>query len=199
MATFSITIDNKYTTETYEGTKKTYQWIYDAMTEAKLIDSTIKESFLFDIGKVNCSCENIQEFIDNAYGQSDYDLIDMRLNQINLKDKKELHVSVQRDRVRITSDSKSNLEILVGILEKSETSRNMYVENQYNIGTVNGENININQGENNSISISQTKENKSKYKQWMESIVQNLVANWIWWLLGALISGGGLYYLISLI
>ncbi len=78
-----------------------------------------------------------------------------------------------------------------------KASNSVYIENQYNVGSINGEKININQGENNSINIPDNKKKESKFKQWMESIVQNLVANWIWWLLGVLIGSGGLYYIIS--
>ena len=196
MADFNISIDNKYTTDTYENTKLTYQWIYNAMTEARIVNVKIKEEFMFDIGKLSCNCNSMQEFTDYAYGQDSFTLIEMKVYQINPWTGKYLFISVDDEDVRISTNNKTDLEKIVGILKREKISEEKHIDNYYSISA---NNININHGNNNTINTTYQNCGESKLKQWFVAIIQNLLANWIWYVLGVLISGGGIYYLLNLI
>lgn len=118
MSDFSIKISNRYSVSTYENTKKTYNWIYHALKEAKLLKSPIESDFLFDVGKITCNCKKIQEFSESAYGETDYKLITMKLFQISKFGMDYIFVFVDSDGLRITSSNKSDLEKLIEILDK---------------------------------------------------------------------------------
>ena len=62
MADFSILIKNKFSVDTFENTKKTYEWIYNSLSEANLVKAKIKSNFLFDVGKITCTCDSFEEF-----------------------------------------------------------------------------------------------------------------------------------------
>lgn len=195
MADFRIKIGNKYTTDTYENTKLTYQWIYNAMTEASIINAKIKETFMFYIGEICCSCNSMKEFTDNAYGQNSFELIQMKLFQIDISAEKQLFIYVDDKGISITTNNKADLEKMVSILKREEKNAEKHIGNYYNISNISANNVNINQGDNNTINPSIQKKSKSRIKYWIDAIAQNILANWIWYLLGLLISGGGVYYL----
>ena len=181
MAEFSTTIKSKYSVDTFENTKKTYEWIYAAIKEAKLMKAKIKEDFLFNVGKITCSCDSIKEFTENTYGQLDYRLIYMKIFQIDIRSNSNLFVTVDNNGISISSNSKSNIEKIIQLLEKKPQKNGVtIVENQYNIGDINGSYNNVNQGADNVIALPTDKEKNSKFKHWVEAILQNLLANWIW-------------------
>ena len=182
MANFQIKIKNKYSVTTYEDTKKTYDWICNAINTVKIINAKKQESFLFDIGKVTCTCDNIEEFIENAYGQAEYNLIQMKVFQIDPINNQNLFVFADKQGIVISSNNKKNLEIIIGELDKVEESKGAtYIENHYNISDISGNNNNLIQGNDNAVHISIPEEKKpSKLKQWFEAILQNLLANWLW-------------------
>lgn len=78
MASFSMDIDNKFGLNTYQDTKNTYEWIVRAVEKSGYQNVKIESEFSFYISKMFCSCESINEFVENSYGQSDYNPISIR-------------------------------------------------------------------------------------------------------------------------
>ena len=188
MADFSILIKNKFSVDTFENTKKTYEWIYNSLSEANLVKAKIKSNFLFDVGKITCTCDSFEEFKKNAFGYSDFKLNRMSIFQITLRNDN-IHIYVDNSGLRVSSNNKMYVEKLIQILNKDTIANDTtYIENQYIISNIKGNNNNINQGGRNNIIISNDKEKFSKLKQWVESILQNLLANWLGYLLTAIVT-----------
>lgn len=107
---------------------------------------------------------------------------------------REIYLSVDSsNQIYISASNRNRLEKMVQLLndtglEQSEISDSisvMYIETQYNNApTINGNNNTINAGGN---------DKESKIKQWIKAIAQNLLANWIWYLLTAAIAVGATY------
>lgn len=181
MASFSTHIKSKFELETYKGAKDTYEWIIASLNKLNSNYEKIEVSFQFDIGTINCSCNSVEEFIEYAYGQADYDLTCL---SIIYRSDSNIYITVRRyDGVRISTDSKVLLEEIISILEshdikQNENITNNYIQNNYEIGTISGDNNAVVQGNNSN--ITQQKVEKSTLKEWIEAILQNLVANWLW-------------------
>ena len=162
------------------------------MAESKLVNADIESEFFFETGGMTCNCKGFEEFVENAFGHTKYELIMMQISQYDLKNKESIYCAITESGISILSSDKRKLEKLVSFLDnKPQKTTDTYIENQYNIGDISGEhnNININQGENNTIQttpvLPEINKNKieSKSKSWFESIIQNLLSNWIWYLL----------------
>ena len=181
MASFSTHIKSRFELNTYKGTKDTYEWIIASLKKLNLNYEKIEVSFQFDIGDINCVCNSIEEFTEYAYGQNDYDLTCLSI--IYRSDSNIYIDAMTYNGVRICTDSKVLLEEIISILEspdikKSENATNNYIQNNYEIGTISGDNNAVVQGNNSN--ITQQKVEKSTLKEWIGAILQNLVANWLW-------------------
>ena len=181
MARFSQTIQSKYGVSTYQETKNTYDWLIKAIHSLEYSDLEMIEDFLFNIGEIGCSCDNITEFINNAYGQENYSLISLSLF-LQFEDKECIHISLDSDgTVRVSARSKALLSALVEKLnsinlistEINDPISVAYIENQNNGIVV--------QGNNNSVATAGSKIEEPpktpKWKQFFEAVIQNLVAN----------------------
>ena len=181
MASFSTKIKSKYELNTYKGTKDTYEWINTSIKKLELKFDKTEVSFQFDIGKINCCCDSIEEFINYAYGQEDYSLTSMGI--VYYLDSNIYIDTTIFGEIRVSTDSKVLLENVINVLESSdgecsESVTNNYIQNNYEIGTISGNNNLVVQGIKSN--INQQKVEKSTFKQWIESILQNLIANWLW-------------------
>ena len=189
LASFSQSIPIKYGVKSYQDTKNTYDWIMKSLDKGKFQDLKVETSFQFDISEISCSCANIEEFVDLAYGQSNYKFITMNF-RIESKGGPLWFISVDTIcQVRISAENKSLLEKVVGLLKNTslnETEVNdpisvTYVEHQESNITFNGNN---NVVANNSSTITASEKNtETKVSQWFSAIGQNLLANGIWYLL----------------
>lgn len=146
MASFSQNIPIKYGVKSYQDTKNTYDWIMKSLNKGEFQDLKIETRFLFDISEISYSCENIEKFVEHAYGQNDYSFISMHLS-IESKGVPLWFISVDTTpHVRISTDTKTLLEKIVGLLRSTsldETETNdpisvMYIEHQDNSVTVSG-------------------------------------------------------------
>lgn len=191
MAKFSKNnIKLKYGVKTFEETKRTYDWIEKAALKWGGENVQIKSEFLFDLGDITCSTEGIKEFIETVYGASDYRLTSFDIYIEDGSQRISLHYLHS---LSIYTGSKVELENFLSILEKSdldkktETPQINYIENQTNIDNHNGGTII--QGNNNVVATNNSKVNlngtrkESKLKKWLIAIGQNLLSNWIWYLL----------------
>lgn len=183
MANFSKEIPCKYDLKTYIGTKNTYEWICKSLKKLGINDDQIRSEFLFEIGDLTCTCVNIEEFTENAFGQKEYSLI--RFSVFSFK-WSNLYISISNSNctLYVSAENKNALEKAINSLENTSiedevNTENTVINNNYNIGSIQGNNNNIIQGGDNSIITEKTK-NKSRICKWIEAILQNLVANWIW-------------------
>lgn len=195
MANYSIDIKHKYGTKSYQETKNTYEWILKAFAKSNIDISHKKEDFSFYMGKLHCSTTSFEEFVENAYGCDGYDLGRF---QIYVFEKGEIILSVHcsTDKLSISSESKAMIETVVNSLESTsldeaeingpisiEIKAPIVIGDKNVVGNdITGNNNNINSD------ISATDKKTSKFKAWLESLAQNLLANWLWYLIGVGVS-----------
>lgn len=190
MADFSKDIKCKYGTRSFQEVKNTYDWIVIAANKLQLNNLRITSQFLFNIGDIACSTDGIAEFIEHAYGASNFKITSF---QIYIYDGSKLVISASYLlSMRIRSSSKTDLEKFITILSKTSVDEKdkstpvsvTYIEAHERATVVAGENNIVNS--NNAIINEPVKE--SKIKLWFRPIIQNILSNGIWYMLTAVIT-----------
>ena len=204
MASFAKGISNVYKVDTYQGTKNTYDWVIKAIHKGDFQELKIKTKFLFCISDITCSCQGIEEFIENAYGQANYDLVSMDMS-VYSEDKSIAYIIVNSfGGVKISTDSKVMLERIVSFLENTsldETEVNdpisiMFIETQINNdGVMIQGNSNVVANNHSEVEMDKEEEESCLKKFW-SGVWQNIASNFIWYLL-TLAAGGLLTYLLT--
>lgn len=193
MARFSQEIENKYGVATYQDTKNSYDWIIKAIQKIGGVD--IKTAFGFSVSEIFCHCDNIEEFVEYAYGQANYDFTFMKFT-IKSESGEWWFVFAEFDnKLRISTESKNLLERAVTslkntTLDEGENSTPIsvtYVSHQCvetlvegNSNIVANDHSSVVTGDNNSIGQSNK---ESLIKQWLKAIGQNLISNGVWYIL----------------
>ena len=204
VASFIKEIKNVYKVNTYQGTKNTYDWIIKAIHKGDFQKLKIETKFLFDISDITCSCQGIEEFVENAYGQGNYGLISMNMS-VYSEDKSTAYIMVNSfNGVKISADSKVMLERIVSLLESTsldETEVNdpisvMYIDTQINNdGVIIQGNSNVVANNHSQVEMDKTKD-ESRFKKFWSGVWQNITSNFIWYLL-TLAAGGLLTYILT--
>ena len=193
MASFSQEISGKYSVKNYQETKNTYDWIMKALSKGEFKDLEVHANFLFNISDITCSCENIEEFVEHAYGQSNYRFISMHFG-IKSKEESLWFISVDYSaKLSISTDTKGMLEKVVSLLrntsldetEKDDLISVTYIEHQDNSVTINGDR-NIISNNHSTITDKQEK-STSGIAKWTQGICQGILANLMWWILGLVV------------
>ena len=168
MATFWKDIENKYGVSTYQDTRNTYDWIMKALRIAGYNCNRIQTSFLFSISDITCSCDTIKEFTENAYGQQGYNLTQMTFRLWH-KISEMVIISVENNNmVKISTESKVLLETIVNLLKSTS------LEEKEHKDTI-------------PVMLGEGKE-KSPFVQFWMGVFQTIMSNFIWLLLGAIVS-----------
>lgn len=195
MANYSIDIMHKYGTKSYQETKNTYEWVLKAFAKSNIDIFSKDEEFSFNIGKLHCHTTSFEEFVENAYGCDGYDFCGF---YIYVFDEKKIILSVRcsTDKLSVSSESKALIETVVTSLESTSLDEaevndpiSIEIHAPIIVGDKNVVGNNI-AGNNNKInSETNVAEKKlSKIKAWLESLAQNLLANWLWYLIGVGVS-----------
>ena len=196
VASFSQEIEGKYGIKTYQETKNTYDWVMKSLDKGGFKNLKVEAKFHFQTSEISCSCENIEEFIEYAYGQDDYALISMAFS-VKSGDISLCYISVNySSNVYISTDTKNLLEKIVSLLKNTvlnETEENdpisvTYIGNQSNDVIINGDNNTVAANSSVAMDIKSPTNAEPKWKQNLRAIVQDLIANWIWYLLTAAVA-----------
>lgn len=190
MATFWKEIRNRYSVDTYQNTKNTYDWITKALNKGNFDFDDLCTEFLFNVSDITCSCSGIEEFVENAYEQMEYHFA--RMSIFLSTDAENIHIIVDHDdRVSVSTKTKVLLERVINLLEdtsldEAEASDPIsvtYIETQ-----VNNDGILINGNQNNvannhsEIKI-KSERNESGETSFWTGILQNITSNFVWYLL----------------
>lgn len=193
MARFSQKIENKYGVATYQDTKNTYDWIIKTIQKIGFAD--MKATFDFSVSEISCHCDNIEEFIEYAYGQAEYDFTSMRFTIKSDSGELWLVFAEFDKKLMISTESKNLLERAVTFLknttlDESEINNPIsvtYVSHQC-VETLVGGNGNIIANDHSTVvtgnnnSIGQSNKD-SRIMQWVKAIGQNLISNGVWYIL----------------
>lgn len=191
MASFSKDIELKYGVNTYEETKKTYEWIEKSAKKWGGKKATISMDFQFYLGDIMCTTDDIKEFCEITYGVVGYRLIALR--GVVCAEERRIYLNYLCD-LSVSADNKLDLESFLNVLETTNFDEKdqlpiTYIESQVNIETQNN-GITVQGDHNNVVSQSSnidinTEKKESKLKKWVAAILQNIVSNWIWYLVTA--------------
>ena len=189
MANFSKNIESKYGINTYEDTKKTYEWIEKSAKKWGGSKTTIDITFQFSLGNIMCTAHNIQEFCEITYGVDNYSFI--ALSGCVFVGKRKIYLDYLIN-FSITANNKVDLESFINTLEnttldKKDESPITYIESQTNIENQNNTtfihgNNNTTVTQSNNVNINPTKK-EYLFKTWIVAVLQNILSNWIWYLL----------------
>ena len=201
MADFSIHIKNKYGAETFQSVKDTYDWIIVSLSKLNKPEKHINAEFHFSIGKMHCTTVGIDEFIQHAYGVSDFTFYELKIKVVFSEDT-DIHVFIcttmlPKDELYIDSNDMVVLQNLVDILNRTDINNNNTkpVTNQI---TINGGNNAIANNNSSATVVSDSKNVKvnnsnicnttetakeSKVKKVIKSILTNIASNFIWYIL----------------
>ena len=202
MASFAQYIENNYSTDTYQGTKNTYDWIEKVLQKQNVTDYDVE--FYFGLADISCSCSGIEEFASYAYGQLGFTFYHLEFS-IRSGEGSPWYISVDsRNEVRISTKSKILLEECVSLLKNTtlddtEINDSMsitYIEQQHvgamltgNNNTIANEHSSLITGTGNTIANEHSaitppnEPDESKMSQWLRAIGQNLLSNGIWYIL----------------
>lgn len=183
MARYSKAIDSPYGASAFEDVKRTYLWIIKAVNKLEEKPKEISCEFMFDIDEITCSVKSFSEFVEHAYGAKEFNLVSAGI-YADLESNEKISLHLSRG-INVYTQKKETLEKLLSLLktttidEKDENSKTSVIyQNQV---YVNGDNNTI---ANDHSNIAQkANDSPSKMKQWITAVGQNLLANWIWYLL----------------
>lgn len=196
LASFSQSIPGKYGVKSYQETKNTYDWIMKSLYKGGFQDLEVDTDFLFDMAEITCSCKGLEEFVEHAYGQDNYSLISMDF-KIQSKGISRWYISMDgSSKINIRTNTKILLEKVIDLLKDTsldETEVNdpisvTYIEHQSNDITIDGDNNAVAVNSSTAVNIESSTNAEPRWKQNLKAIVQNLIANWIWYLLTATIA-----------
>ena len=204
MARFSKDIELKYGIKTYEETKKNYEWIEKSAKKWGGEEASISGTFCFVLGDISCIATTIQEFSEITYGAQGYKLTSFYGNVYN--GEKHISINCLFGTLSVSADSRVDLEEFLSVLDKTSLEEQdetnvTHIECQTNIQNQN--NGNIIQGHDNTIVSQSSNVNissspkESKLKKWFVAILQNILSNWIWYLLTAGIGALIAYYSLN--
>lgn len=214
MAKFSINIKNQYGTETFQSVKDTYDWIVVALSKLNMPEKSFNSEFHFSIGEMSCTAVGIDEFIQHAYGVTDFTFYDLQIS-VDFNDDKDTHIYIcssilPEDELHLSTNDKVLLQNIVDSFKQTSINKNEsnQVTNQI---TINGGNNAIANNNSSATVVSGSKkvkvkttnvsntaedERESKAKKLIKSILTNLASNLIWYILCALV-GALVAYLIA--
>ena len=121
MTEFRIVIDNPFGTDTYENTKKTYEWVVRTLKASHLAWLGVRMNCEFNTDKISCYCTGIRNFTEQAYQQGSYHFSAMWIAPHSVFRRKVISVTVQENAVVITTKNKEMLERFTTALKENET------------------------------------------------------------------------------
>lgn len=196
MASFSKEIVAKTQTLDYSGVLENISWIIDSVKSIYGDKIEIEVEINFDIGDIKCKCITIDEFKQHAYGQK-IDVFSFNIctyQLVNNKRQQITHIIIKpysEVSLIVNCDAK---EILISIATALENSSNKETTQQPTLqqfNTIHDESVNIigngNKFENSVVGKHNNVEATSKKEPFWKPIVQMLISNWLWFLIGALL------------
>ena len=197
---YSIKKDLPFEVNTHIDAKNLLLFIEAIFASLPTIDKQkIQYKFLFKNGEIGCSTTAREEFLQEIFGTTDFQLIDMRVFFIDSKSSTALYIqyfcgfgisSSDKD-LLIKASEAYDLEI--SRLQQSNTKEKVVIEHhEHNITNIDQSNqININGdvqnsaiGNSNTVSSTTNNISESKSGSFWKGIWQKIVANALWWGIG---------------
>lgn len=192
MTSFSKEIEGMSLT-TYDSVVTLYKKIITISNNLCLTLPKVEGKFLFALGKIRCSCDSYDEFVENAFGAENFHLISTHFYIADGKTTIVWISSLGENPVCVQADSRIVLEKFFTELESVQSAAqnptNSVTQNIIDSVVINGDRNTV---ANNNSSIEIEVEPESATKNFWMGILQNITTNFLWYLLtlaaGALVA-----------
>ena len=200
---YSIEKTLPFEVNTSSDAKKLLLFIEAIFASLPTIDKQkIQYDFLFENGEIRCSTTAREEFLQEIFGTTDFQLVDMSVFFIDSKSSTDLYIkyfcgfgisSSDKD-LLIKASEAYDLEI--SRLQQRNTKEKVVIEHhEHNITNIDQANqININGdiqnsaiGNGNTVSLTTNNINEFKSGSFWKGIWQKIVANALWWGIGFIV------------
>ena len=200
---YSIKKTLPFEVNTSSDAKKLLLFIEAIFASLPTIDKQkIQYDFLFKNGEIVCSTTAREKFLQEIFGTTDFQLMDMRVFFIDSKSSTDLYIkyfcgfgisSSDKD-LLIKASEAYDLEI--SRLQQRNTKEKVVIEHhEHNITNIDQANqININGdiqnsaiGNGNTVSLTTNNINESKSSSFWKGIWQKIIANALWWGIGFIV------------
>lgn len=204
MGQYSVKYDNGIRTDTLDEIKRSYDYVINSI---KMLDSKItvsSQDFLLDIGKINASIDNYDEFLKTSFGQP------IELNEISIRFRvgEEYYATVLiksrkafgPENIKIMSSDIGTLEKIVSSFDTYKKKRAQkvsgntttiyqgdHIEIKDNANVVDS-NIGGNQNQVIDNSLRPAEPAKKDKSSFFKAIWANIVSNWLWWAIGIIMT-----------
>ena len=205
---YSIEKTLPFEVNTSSDAKKLLLFIEAIFASLPTIDKQkIQYNFLFKNGEIRCSTTAREEFLQEIFGTTDFQLVDMRVFFIDLESSVNVHViyfcglcisSSDKDLVIKASEA---YDSEIRRLEQRKTQEKVVIEHhEHNITNIdqsgqiniNGDVQNSAIGNSNTVSSTTNNINESKSSSFWKGIWQKIVANALWWVIGFILIATGI-------
>ena len=197
---YSIEKTLPFEVNTSSDAKKLLLFIEAIFASLPTIDKQkIQYKFLFKNGEISCSTDDREEFLQEIFGTTDFDLTNMTVFFIDLESSVNVHV-IYFCGLRISSSDKDLVikaseayDSEIRCLEQRNTKEKVVIEHhEHNITNIdqsgqiniNGDVQNSAIGNSNTVSSTTNNISESKSGSFWKGIWQKIVANALWWGIG---------------
>ena len=200
---YSIKKDLPFEVNTHSDARKLLLFIEAIFVSLPTIDKQkIQYDFQFKNGEIGCSTTAREEFLQEIFGTTDFQLMNMRVFFIDSKSSTNLYITYFCG-FGISSSDKDLLikaseayDSEISSLQHRDTKKKFVIEHhEHNITNIDQSNqININGdiqnsaiGNGNTASLTTNNINESKSSSFWKGIWQKIVANALWWGIGFIV------------
>ena len=200
---YSIKKDLPFEVNTHIDAKNLLLFIEAIFASLPTIEKQkIQYKFQFKNGEISCSTDDREEFLQEIFGTTDFDLTSMTVFFIDLESSVNVHV-IYFCGLRISSSDKDLVikaseayDLEISRLQQRNTKEKVVIEHhEHNITNIDQANqININGdiqnsaiGNGNTVSLTTNNINEFKSGSFWKGIWQKIVANALWWGIGFIV------------
>ena len=205
---YSIKKDLPFEVNTHSDARKLLLFIEAIFASLPTIEKQkIQYKFQFKNGEISYSTDDREEFLQEIFGTTDFDLTSMTVFFIDLESSVNVHV-IYFCGLRISSSDKDLVikaseayDLEISRLQQRNTKAKVVIEHhEHNITNIDQANqININGdiqnsaiGNGNTVSLTTNNINESKSSSFWKGIWQKIVANALWWVIGFILIATGI-------
>ena len=200
---YLIEKDLPFEVNTHSDARKLLLFIEAIVVSLPTIDKQkIQYGFQFKNGEIGCSTTAREEFLQEIFGTTDFQLTNMRVFFIDLKSSTDLYInyfcgfSISSSDKDLLIKASEAYDLEISRLQQRNTKEKVVIEHhEHNITNIDQANqININGdiqnsaiGNGNTVSLTTNNINESKSSSFWKGIWQKIIANALWWGIGFIV------------
>ena len=175
MRSYSKYIESPYDTKSYDDIKNTYLWVVKIYRVLGISESDVSCRFLFTLDGIQCSPESYEKFTEDAFGRDNINFSRASFSCLKVSEKYYISLTNNsnsgRGTIRISGSNKnaiSKFEDAIGkIASNTQANNSIQIDNKIQVDIKDAE-------------------KDSKTPNFWRPILQNVISNAIWWIVGLL-------------